>query len=1005
MRYLILTWLSILLGVSLAQTQWPVHENGYSKHLKWDHYSLMIDDQRTFVWSGEFHPWRIPVPEVWEDLLQKVKAAGFNTVSLVLHWGFHSPNPDTVDVETGARNIDKLLSMCKDAGLFVTFRNGPYVNAETNAGGFALWLTTGEYGTLRNKDPRYQAAWEPFMTATNKISAKHTYDVGGTLILQQIENEISGQRLSNGEINHEIADYMVALEDNARQNGVTIPLLTNAPNMRSLSWSQDYLPGPGATDLYGVDSYPACWSCNLSECGSVREFTTVEYFPHFEIASPTQPSFIPEFQGGSYNPWGGPQGGCGGPGTLLDAEFVNVFYRDLAAQRITMISLYMIYGGTNWGQLATNLVGTSYDYSAPIRETRELQDKYSETKLVGLFFRTATDLTKTERKNLTSSLTSVSTVGATELRNPDTGAGFYVVRHMDSADQSSSDIKLNVTTKSGQQITIPQIKKSMIHLEGRQSKVIVTDFTFGEKGALIYSTAEVLSHSIVDGQSVLALWVPDGETGEFALARSKRLSVLAGGGVSFRPIGQNLVVTFTAKKDKANVLEFDNFKVILLSRTLAYRFWAPTLTNNPVVKAEDVVFVTGPYLVRSVSIEGSSVVVNGDNNGATALEVYAPEHVTSIRWNGKTYLASRTPYGSLKTQLFKPKFTLDTLKSQLASSLDGEWKYADGVPEAEKEYDDSKWVVADKTTSPNPTRQLTTPVSLYVDEYGYHSGVQIFRGRFDGSSSITGANLELQGGTAFGWSAWLNGVYVGSFAGAAGVDSGALEVKFPEGALDESGENVLTVVMDNSGHNQRAEAVYPRGILNYSLLSSASENATVKEWRLQGNAGGTSNIDPVRGNLHEGGLHAERVGWHLPGYNFGEGSWEEKELSQGVEGGRIGFFVKEVDLNVPTGYDAYLEIVLGSIEGSVLRAQIYVNGYQYGKYIPQVGNQIAFPIPPGILDYRGSNIIALNIWSQSNETAAITAEWNVVGVYESSFGNFDGSYLRPGWTEDRLEYA
>lgn len=53
--------------------------------------------------------------------------------------------------------------------------------------------------------------------------------------MQQIENEIGGQRLANGEINHVIADYMVALEENARENQVTSPLLANAPNMHSSS--------------------------------------------------------------------------------------------------------------------------------------------------------------------------------------------------------------------------------------------------------------------------------------------------------------------------------------------------------------------------------------------------------------------------------------------------------------------------------------------------------------------------------------------------------------------------------------------------------------------------------------------------------------------------------------------------------------------------------------------------------------------------------------------------
>lgn len=75
-----------LISLCIAQndTQWPIHENGYSDSLTWDHYSLMVDGERTFVWSGEFHPWRIPVPEVWEDLLQKIKSAGFNTVSIYL---------------------------------------------------------------------------------------------------------------------------------------------------------------------------------------------------------------------------------------------------------------------------------------------------------------------------------------------------------------------------------------------------------------------------------------------------------------------------------------------------------------------------------------------------------------------------------------------------------------------------------------------------------------------------------------------------------------------------------------------------------------------------------------------------------------------------------------------------------------------------------------------------------------------------------------------------------
>ena len=42
--------------------------------ITWDRYSLMIDGQRTFVWSGEFHPFRLPSPSLWRDVLQKMKA-------------------------------------------------------------------------------------------------------------------------------------------------------------------------------------------------------------------------------------------------------------------------------------------------------------------------------------------------------------------------------------------------------------------------------------------------------------------------------------------------------------------------------------------------------------------------------------------------------------------------------------------------------------------------------------------------------------------------------------------------------------------------------------------------------------------------------------------------------------------------------------------------------------------------------------------------------------------
>src|SRR4051794_21799278 len=59
--------------------------------ITWDKYSLMIDGNRAVIWSGEMHPFRLPSPSLWRDVLQKLKANGYNAVSVYFDWGYHSP--------------------------------------------------------------------------------------------------------------------------------------------------------------------------------------------------------------------------------------------------------------------------------------------------------------------------------------------------------------------------------------------------------------------------------------------------------------------------------------------------------------------------------------------------------------------------------------------------------------------------------------------------------------------------------------------------------------------------------------------------------------------------------------------------------------------------------------------------------------------------------------------------------------------------------------------------
>ena len=59
-----------------------------------------------------------------------------------------------------------------------------------------------------------------------------------------------------------------------------------------------------------------------------------------------------------------------------------------------------------------------------------------------------------------------------------------------------------------------------------------------------------------------------------------------------------------------------------------------------------------------------------------------------------------------------------------------------------------------------------------------------------------------------------------------------------------------------------------------------------------------------------------------------------------------------------------------------------------------------------ILDYTGDNTVGVAVWAQSKEGAQLDIDWSVQYAVTSSFdNNFNGTYLRPGWTPERRQWA
>ena len=220
----------------------------------------------------------------------------------------------------------------------------------------------------------------------------------------------------------------------------------------------------------------------------------------------------------------------------------------------------------------------------------------------------------------------------------------------------------------------------------------------------------------------------------------------------------------------------------------------------------------------------------------------------------------------------------------------------------------------------------------------------------------------------------------------------------------------MLIVHDDTGHDQTTGALNPRGILESRLIGSSTG---FSHWRIAGTAGGESNIDPVRGTYNEDGLYGERVGWHLP--EFDDSDWKKvssKESSTSllsVQGATVKFFRTTVPLDLPSQQDISVSFILSTPSSSskAYRAQLFVNGYQYGRYHPHIGNQVVYPVPPGILNYKGENTISVAIWAQTEDGASLGLDWRVNYVADSSLDtrNVGGEELRPAWTEKRNDYA
>lgn len=130
----VLSAVSVAAGLGHAETLKP--QTLLQDIVTFDNSSLFINGERLMIFSGEVHPFRLPVPSLWLDIFQKVKALGLNTVSFYLDWALLEGEQGVFRGE-GIFDYSAFFEAAKEAGIYLIARPGPYISKF-----FPIWNNT-----------------------------------------------------------------------------------------------------------------------------------------------------------------------------------------------------------------------------------------------------------------------------------------------------------------------------------------------------------------------------------------------------------------------------------------------------------------------------------------------------------------------------------------------------------------------------------------------------------------------------------------------------------------------------------------------------------------------------------------------------------------------------------------------------------------------------------------------------------------------------------------------
>ncbi|KAI4880206.1 hypothetical protein NFI96_020531 [Prochilodus magdalenae] len=323
--------------------------------------------------SGSIHYSRIP-RVYWKDRLLKMYMAGLNAIQTYVPWNFHEAVPGHYDF-SGDRDLAHFLQLCKDLGLLVILRPGPYICAEWDMGGLPYWLLKNKDIVLRSSDPGYLTAVDKWMGKLLPMMKPFLYQNGGPIITVQVENEYGSYYTCD-------FDYYRHLVQLFRYHlGEEVVLFTTDGGslgylkcgaMQGLYTTVDFGPGANVTAAFEAQRHAQPYGPLL-----LHSFSSIQLMQDKNLGLvlkiPDDFQVNSEFYTGWLDHWGAPHSVT--PTEVVVKSLTEML--DMGAN----VNMYMFIGGTNfgyWNGANTPYAPqpTSYDYDAPLTEAGDLTKKY-----------------------------------------------------------------------------------------------------------------------------------------------------------------------------------------------------------------------------------------------------------------------------------------------------------------------------------------------------------------------------------------------------------------------------------------------------------------------------------------------------------------------------------------------------------------------------------------------------------------------------------------------------